>query len=122
MEDLNTKIKELSEEILKTKEFRNYEKALTEFQKDKDSKKLFTDFQQAQQKLSILQQGDFPEKEKQREKTEELLNQVKKNEKITNWLQKQRELEILTGEIAKTISKNINFPLTLPQKCGGCSC
>ncbi len=122
MENLNKKIKELSEEILKTKEFKTFEKAQEEFEKDKEAKKLFTDFQQAQQKLAILQQGAFPEEEKQREKTKVLLEKVKQNKKITNWLQKNREFEILTGEIATAISKKINFPLNTPKKCGGCSC
>ena len=122
MENLNKKINELSEEILQTKEFKDFEKAEKEFQQDKEAKKLFDEFQKAQQTLAILQQGNFSKEEKQREKTKELLGKVKQDKKITNWLQKRREFEILTGEIATIISKKINFPLTMPKKCGGCSC
>ena len=122
MKDLNEKIQELSKIILQTEEFKNYEKAAREFKENAKSEKLFLDFEKAQQKLAILQQGDFPEKDKQKEKVEKLIIEVKKDKRITNWLQKRRELEILTGEIAKVISKNINFPLTLPSRCGSCSC
>ncbi len=123
MENLNKKIKELSEAILETEEFKTYQKTKEELENDEKSSKLFNDFQEAQQKLAIFQQGDFPEKEEQKKKTEELLSQVRKDKKINNWIQAQKALGTLTGEIATALSNEVNFPVTLPtKKCGGGCC
>jgi len=120
MNNLEQKIKEFSEAIQGTKEFQNYAKANKTFQEDKNARKLLKDFQEAQQTLAVFQQGDFPGKEEEREKTERLLSEVRKNEVIKEWIETQKDLQVLIGRLATTLSNDLNFPFTLPQQGGGC--
>lgn len=120
MNNLDQKIKEFSEAIQETKEFQDYAKANKVFQEDKDAQKLLKDFREAQQTLAIFQQGNFPGQEEQREKTENLLNEVRKNKVINEWAQTQKKFQALIARLATVLSNDLNFPFTLPQQGGGC--
>ena len=120
MNNLDQKIKEFSEAIRETKEFQVYEKANEVFKKDKEAQKLLEDFQMAKQTLAIFQQGSFPGQEEQREKVENLLKEVRKNEVIKEWIESQRRLQDLVSRLATILSSDLNFPFTLPQGGGGC--
>jgi cell fate (sporulation/competence/biofilm development) regulator YlbF (YheA/YmcA/DUF963 family) len=120
--NLDQKIKDFSEAIRETKEFQNYAKANKAFQEDKDAQKLLKDFQETQQTLAIFQQGNFPGQEEQKEKTEKLLSEVRKNKVISEWINAQRNFQVLIGDVATTLSNNLGFPFTLPQQGGGGCC
>lgn len=120
MNNLDQKTKEFLEAIRQTQEFQDYEKANERFQSDEEAKKLLQDFQAARQNLAILQQGNFPGLEGQKEKTEKLLTEVRKNKVINDWMQSQDKLQKLIGELADFLSNELGFPFTPPQK--GCGC
>jgi len=120
MNNLNQKIKEFSEAIRETEEFKNYKKTNELFQKDKEARKLLEEFQMAQQTLAIFQQGGFPGQEEQRRKVEQLLAQVRKNKVISEWIESQRRLQDLVAKLATSLSSDLNFPFTLPQGGGRC--
>lgn len=120
MNTLDQKIKELSEAIRASRQWQVYQKANQAFQNDKEAKQLLNDFQMAQQTLAIFQQGGFPGQEEQREKVEELLKQVRQNKIIKEWIQSQRDMQILIENLAANISREINFPFSPLQSSGGC--
>jgi len=120
MNNFEQKIKEFSEAIRETKEFQAYDRANRTFQEDKNAQKLLKDFQEAQQTLAIFRQGNFPGQKEQKEKTENLLREVQENKVINEWMQKQRYLQALIGNITTMLSNDLNFPFTLPQQGGGC--
>ncbi len=123
MTKLKEKSLELSKEILATKEYKEYEKANKNFKENKKSFKLFNDFQKTRNELTILENGGFDDKEKQREKFEKLLQEVKNNKEINDWITTQENLQKLISQTAIEISNKLKFPFTLPPKCGGgCSC
>lgn len=120
MNNLEQKIKELSEDIRQTKEFQDYQKANEVFQADKAAQKLLADFREAQQTLVIFQQGGFPGQEEQRARTENLLIEVQKNKIINEWIQARNNLQILIGGLARSLNDNLNFPFRPYQQGGGC--
>lgn len=118
--NLNQKTKEFSEAIRQTQEFQDYEKANEKFQSDEEAQKLLQDFQEARRNLEILQQGSFSGVEEQKEKTEKLLTEVRKNKVINDWMQSQDKLQKMISELAGFLSNDLGFPFTPPQK--GCGC
>jgi len=76
--------------------------------------------QMAQGKLDILEQGNFEGLEEQKTLYDELLNQVRQNRAINDWFDSRKHMEPLVGELANALSRQINFPFTLPPKksCG----
>ncbi|MCM8824833.1 MAG: YlbF family regulator [Candidatus Omnitrophica bacterium] len=119
MNNLYQKIKEFAEAIHQTEEFQDYQEANEAFQNDKEAQKLLQDFQQARQTLAIFQQGGFPGIEEQREKTEKLLAEVRKNKVINKLLQAQNKMQRLIDELTDFLSNELNFPFT-PSQQGGC--
>ncbi|MFA6376772.1 MAG: YlbF family regulator [Candidatus Paceibacterota bacterium] len=120
MDDLDKKTEEFCLAVEGTKEYREFKAAAEVYGGDKEAQKLLNDFQMAQQELAILQDGDFSGAAEQEEKFEKLLDEVRKNEAINNWIDSQKKLAILTGGLATAITGRLGFPFTLPPKksCG----
>lgn len=122
MNNLGQKIREFSQAIQETKVCQAYKKAAQIYNNDKKAQILMNDFTMAQQELVILVQGNFSGQEKQKEKLEALLREVRASLVINEWIKSQRQMEILIGDLAIAISNDIGFPFNLPPKKGcGCS-
>ncbi len=115
MNNLNQKTEEFIATIKETKEFQNFKKASEIYEKDENAQKLLKDFQMAQQKLAILQEGSFSGQQNQKEKVDSLRKEVSKNEAIKNWIDAQRKFQGLVGGLASAISNSLNF-LFVPSK------
>lgn len=120
MNNLDQKTKEFLESIKQTEEFKNYQKANNEFQSDKKAQELLKDVQEAEQTLSILRDGSFEGLEEQKKKTEKLLDEIRKNKIINEWIQSRNKLQSLVGELAAFLSEDIGFTFTPPQKRSCC--
>ncbi|MCU0652902.1 MAG: YlbF family regulator [Candidatus Pacebacteria bacterium] len=122
MNNLEQKIVEFSQAVRETKEWQAYTEAARAYESDKAAQKLPEDLQMAQGTLDAIEQGNFPGREEQRAAYEHLLDQVRKNRVIDDFFDARKRLEALVGDLATTISHEINFPFTLPpKKSCGCS-
>jgi len=120
MNNLEQKTADLAQAIQETKEWQEYQRATQVYESDKAAQKLLADLQMAQGKLDILEQGNFEGLEEQKTLYDELLNQVRQNRAINDWFDSRKHMEPLVGELANALSRQINFPFTLPPKksCG----
>lgn len=107
------------EQIKASKEFVLYQKALSEFQAEKDTQKLLADFREAQQTLLIFRKGGFSGVEEQERKVKWLKEKVDNSTVIQNLSKTQNEFQLLIFNLADTISREIGFQFAPPQK-GGC--
>lgn len=121
MNILEQKLKEFCQAIVETKEYQAYKTAAKAYENDKEAQELLNDFQMAQQTLAIFRQGNFPGQEEQKGKVENLSKEVRQNKIINEWVKTQRQLKNLTGDLAISISGNLDFPFTLPPQ-KGCGC
>jgi cell fate (sporulation/competence/biofilm development) regulator YlbF (YheA/YmcA/DUF963 family) len=122
MNNLDQKIGEFSLAIKETKEYLAYKQAAQIYDADRASQILLNDLQMAQQAVDIFEQGNFSGLDEQKKKYEDLLEKVRKNEAINEWVKTRKQMEILVGELATAISNDIGFPFNLPPKKGcGCS-
>ena len=122
MNNLDQKIKEFSQTIRETKDYQAYKKAAEIYDNDKEAQKLLNDFQMAQQELAILREGNFTGQEEQKEKFDYLLGKVRDNGVINEWIDNRNKIEGLVGDLAVALSRDLDFPFTLPPKKGcGCS-
>lgn len=120
MNNLNQKTEEFIATIKETKEFQNFKKASEIYEKDENAQKLLKDFQMAQQKLAILQEGSFSGQQNQKEKVDSLRKEVGKNEVIKNWIDAQRKFQGLVGGLASAISSSLKFPFVPSKKRVSC--
>jgi cell fate (sporulation/competence/biofilm development) regulator YlbF (YheA/YmcA/DUF963 family) len=120
MDNLDQKTEEFCRAVEDTKECRDFKAAAEVYGRDNEAQKLLNDFRMAQQELAILRDGDFSGVEERERKLEKLLDEVRKNEAINNWVDAQKKLAVLTGGLATAITNSIGFPFTLPPKksCG----
>lgn len=107
------------EEIKASKEYKSYQKALSEFKAEKDTQKLLADFREAQQTLLIFRQGGFTGVEEQERKLKWLREKVDSSTVIKNLSKTQNEFQLLIFNLADTVSREIGFQFAPPQK-GGC--
>ncbi len=114
------KTKDYIQTLSETDEVKAHKKALEEFEKDDEAKKLLTDFQEAQRTYAIFRQGGFDGLKEQEGKVRDLNNKLSKNQKIQALIKTQENLQILVGELARNISQGINFPFVQPQQRGCC--
>lgn len=121
MNNLEQKIVDFSLAIRETKEWQDFQKAAQVYEGDKASQKLLGDLQMAQGTLDAIEQGNFPGLEEQKAVYEDLLGQVRQNRAINDLFDNRKCLETLIGQVATTLSHEINFPFTLPPK-KGCGC
>ena len=113
------KTKDYIQTLSETDEVKAHKKALEEFEKDDEVKKLLADFQEAQRTYAIFRQGGFDGLKEQEEKVRDLDNKLSKNIKVQALIKTQRALQVLVGDLAGDISRGINFPFVQPQQ-GGC--
>ena len=114
-----SKTKDYIQALSDTDEVIANKKAVEEFEKDDEAKKLLTDFQEAQRTYAIFRQGGFDGLKEQEEKVRDLNNKLSRNQKIQTLIKTQQALQTLVGELVGDISQGINFPFVQPQR-GGC--
>ncbi len=107
------------EEIKASKEYKSYQKALSEFKAEESTQKLLSDLREAQQTLLVFRQGGFTGVEKQEKKVKWLKEKVDNNKIIQDLSKTQNEFQLLIFNLADTISRGIGFQFAPPQK-GGC--
>ncbi|GEM_PF-961133 len=121
MNNLDEKAGEFCAAIKETEEWQAYQKAAKIYGDDKGAQILMNDFLMAQQELAILQEGGFSGQEEQKEKFEVLLEQVRKNKAINELANARKKMEALVGDLAVSVSNDIDFPFNLlPKKSCGC--
>lgn len=117
---LELKTKEFIQILTDTPEFKAFVKAQDDFNGDEKAKKLLTDFQDTQQTFAVFRQGGFPGVVDQEKRLRELQNRLQQNQKISDLIKSQRDLQLLISDLVNQISQGINFPFTPPQSGGGC--
>lgn len=120
MNNLDLKTKEFLDAIRQTKEFENYQKANEKFSSNKEAQKLLQEYQEAQQTLVILEQGGFSGVESQKKKTGKLLNEVRKNKIISEWIKSRDKLQILIGDLAAVLSNDLGLKFIPTQRRSCC--
>ncbi len=118
--EISKKIEDLAEEIKKTEKFKKYRKSKTDFENSQESRNLLNNFQEAKAELSILRSGAFDGVEGQSKKVEKLSNQVLKDKKIQKYKKARSQYKELVEGLAVAISKEIDFPIKLPEKKSCC--
>lgn len=117
---LEQKTKEFIKTLTETPEFKAFVKAQDDFNKDEKAKKLLVDFQNTQQTCAVFRQGGFPGVEDQEKRLRELQHRLQQNQKISDLIKSQRDLQLLISGLVNQISQGINFPFVPPQGTGGC--
>ena len=120
MNNLDKKTQEFILAVKETKEFKAYKKALDVYKADKESQQLLKDLNLAQQNLAILEHGNFEGQKEQKEKVEDLLNKVRKNKVINNWIDTQKNLQPLINDLVSGIGTSLEFPFGFVKQKGGC--
>lgn len=120
MNNLDQKTNEFLDAIRQTNEFKNYQKAKEKFLSDKDAQKLLAEYQEAEQTLVILEQGGFSGADSQKEKTGKLLNEVRKNKTVSEWIKSQNRLQVLISDLATVLSNNVGLKFIPTQRRGCC--
>ena len=113
------KTKEYIQSLLETEEHTTYKKALSDFKNDKESNKLLSDWQEAQNSYMVLRKGGFGGAEEAEQKFRELNKVFAKNDKIQNLIKSQNRLQSLIDGLVGDINQGIDFPFVQPQR-GGC--
>lgn len=113
------KTKEYIQALLETEEHTTYKKALSDFKNDKESTKLLSNWQEAQNSYMVLRKGNFSGAEEAEQKFRELNKIFAKNDKIQNLIKSQNRLQSLIDELVGDINQGIDFPFVQPQR-GGC--
>ncbi len=121
MSDIDKKIKEFSSRIKELKEFQVYQKAAEAYFDDKSAQELLHEYQLALKNVDIYRYGNFPAEEVEAKDKifQDLLEKVRNNEKINNWISSKNKVQEVLGDIAGAISNDLGIEFA-PQKKGGC--
>ena len=117
---LEEKTKDFIQAFTDSPEYLSLKKAREEFESDKDAKKLLSDFQETQRTYAIFRQGGFPGIEDQEKRLRQLQHRLRQNQKISSLIRSQQELQTLISDLVQNISREINFPFSIPQTGGSC--
>jgi cell fate (sporulation/competence/biofilm development) regulator YlbF (YheA/YmcA/DUF963 family) len=120
MKDLEKKIKNFSEIIKETKEFSSYQKSLKDYNDSKDSRSLWRDFESARQRWFIVKQGGFTDQDEDRRIFEDLLEKVRSDVKINNWLKDKKRAQDFLNEIAVFLSDDLGLDFNSYKKKSCC--
>ena len=116
---IHDKTKEYIKALQDTEELIKFKTALSDFKADKESTKLLSDWQEAQNSYMVLKQGGFDGVKEAEQKFRELNQVLNKNPKIQNLFNTQIKLQTLIDNLVGDIAKGIDFPFVQPQR-GGC--
>ncbi len=119
---LKNALDDLLDSIVDTKEYKNYKKAESEWEKSKDSQKLLSEFVKARNTLGIYKQGGFTKIKTQEKKVEELHRKIKEDKNIEKWINEQNNFQVFIWEQAEYLSKKLKFPFSKKPSCGSGGC
>jgi len=122
MNKFEEKVEDFCEEIKNKEVYQDFEQARTDLEENKEAQELLEDFKEERRLLDIYREGDFSEVKKQKEKVEKLAEEVRNNEIVSTYLDTKNKFRQFIGKTAQKISEEIDFPLQLPKKGGGCGC
>ena len=119
---LKNSLDDLLDSIVDTKEYKDYKKAESEWEKSKDSQKLLNEFVKARNTLGIYQQGNFSQSNDLEKRVQELHQKIKKDKNIEKWINAQSNFQSFIWEQAEYLSKKLKFPFSKRPSCGSGGC
>ncbi len=121
MKKIRGKIKELSEAIKESSEFKEHQIAWEGYNNNPEAQSLWQEFQESRQNLIILREGSFSGQEEEKARFEDLLKKVKANKDLNHYLKSKKELDLFLSSLARDLSDDIGFEFIPSRKKSCCS-
>jgi len=98
---------QLEQDLRKTDEYQNLNKAFTALQNDPEAKQLYEEFRQIQQTLQQKQQSGQEITEEESQQAQEISTKVGENEILANLIESEKQLSEVIEEVNKIAMKPV---------------